>query len=240
MQPRAACPSRIKRLRRPCAAIGAISLVALAASLPGCALAYLGGAMAQAADEQSLIDVTARYAGLKNQTVAVVVNCGLDILYDHPNLVPFLTGAVTTNVGRQVEGVKMMRPDHVVAWQTQTPQWDAMPYAELIKTLGVDRIIYVDVYEYRLHPPGNMWLWEGVCAANIGIIERDGFDPDNFASTFSIEGRFPPVSGVDRNQAGRGQIEQGVMAEFVRKTAWLFYDHEEPKYPDKYRPELHR
>ena len=28
----------------------------------------------------------------------------------------------------------------------------------------------------------------------------------------------------------------GVLAEFIKFTAWLFHEHLEPKYPDKYRP----
>jgi hypothetical protein len=110
----------------------------------------------------------------------------------------------------------------------------------MAEALDVDRIVYVDIVEYRLNPPGNQWLWEGVCAANVGIIERDGFDPDAFAETFEISSRFPEETGVERSSATAGQIELGLLGQFVQRTAWLFHTHIEPKYPDKYRPELDR
>ena len=48
---------------------------------------------------------------------------------------------------------------------------------------------------------------------------------------------FPGISGVDTYQASAGQIETGLLAKFIKQTAWLFHTHLEPKYPDKYRPE---
>ena len=112
-----------------------------------------------------------------------------------------------------------------------------MPYGELAESLNVDRVIFIDIYEYRLNPPGNRWLWEGVCAANVSVIERDGFDPDMFADTFDVVSNFPTIEGVDRTAATARQIETGVLADFVKRTAWIFHEHLEPKYPDKFRPE---
>ena len=104
-------------------------------------------------------------------------------------------------------------------------------------SLGVNRVVFIDIYEYRLNPPGNRWIWDGVCAANISLIERDGFDPDMFVDTFTVTSEFPKIEGVDRTAATEQQIETGLLAEFVKRTAWLFHEHVEPKYPDKFRPE---
>ena len=79
-------------------------------------------------------------------------------------------------------------------------------------------------------------MWDGVCAANIGVIERGGYDPDTFVDTFNIESRFPDLEGVGRDNASHSQIETGVLVAFVQRTAWLFHTHLEPKHPDKYRP----
>jgi hypothetical protein len=149
-----------------------------------------------------------------------------------------VTTAVTGSIGRHVPGIQVLHPDMVLSWQWRTPMWNAMPYGDIAANLDVERVVYIEIYEYRLNPPGNRWLWEGVCAANVSVIERDGFDPDMFAGTYPVTGAFPTIKGVDRDSATAERIEIGVMADFVRKTAWLFYDHEEPKYPDKYRPEL--
>jgi len=130
-----------------------------------------------------------------------------------------------------------VHPDQVIAWQWRTPQWNAMPYGELPAALGVDRVVYIDIYEYRLNPPGNYWLWEGVCAANIGVIEPDGFDPDMFADSYNVVSTFPHIQNVDRTGATAQQVETGLLAEFIKQAAWLFHEHIEPKHPDKFRPE---
>ena len=101
-------------------------------------------------------------------------------------------------------------------------------------------MVIVELYEFRLHPPGNRWLWEGVCAAHVNVIETDSFDPDVPADVLEVTATFPNVTGLDRSAATAQQIEFGLLAEFVKRTAWLFHLHEEPKYPDKYRPEVEK
>ena len=43
---------------------------------------------------------------------------------------------------------------------------------------------------------------------------------------------------MDRDSATQDSIETGLLAQFIKHTAWLFYPHLEPKYPDKYKPEV--
>jgi len=43
---------------------------------------------------------------------------------------------------------------------------------------------------------------------------------------------------LSRDEAKEADIERGVLYEFIKQTSWLFYFHEEPKHPDRYRPEL--
>lgn len=218
----------------------AVGLIAAVLASGGCAIMHLGGAMAQAWDEQKLVEKLPRYDGLENKTVAVIVDAPLEILYEHPDVVGQITTGITYRIGRDVPGARVVVPENVIAWQWQNPDWNTMAYGELAETLNVDRVVHVDLYEFRLNPPGNSWLWDGVCAASVSVIERDGFDPDVFADTFDIVGKFPDVEGVERSQAQASQIQTGVLAEFIKKSVWLFYKHLEPKHPDKYRPELDR
>ena len=224
--------------RFPRAAAILTALAALGATAGGCALFELGAALAQSHEDQKLVEILPKYNDLNGRTVAVIVDAPLDVLYEHPTLVQTITGGVTLRIARDVENVRVVPPAQIVQWQWKNPDWASMPYGEIVDTIGVDRVIYVDIYEYRLNPPGNRWLWEGVCAATIGVIEKDSFDPDSFADTFDVSGAFPTVSGVDRSAATADQIQTGVLAEFIKRSAWLFHKHLEPKNPDRYRPEL--
>lgn len=208
------------------------------ALLSGCVLAKAVGGALQNEEYQKKIEVLPKYNDLSGQRVAVLVDADLGTLYDYPDLIAQITGGVSVRISAHVPNVEMLNPDSVMRWQYKTPMWNAMPYGDIAKSLKADRVIYIDVYEYRLNPPGNRYLWEGVCAANIHIIERDFLDPDMFADSFEVTAEFPTISHVDRNSATQQAIETGVLYSFVQRVSWLFYTHLEPKYPDKYRPEM--
>ncbi|MBT8485488.1 MAG: hypothetical protein KJO43_07900 [Phycisphaerae bacterium] len=226
------------RLARFTVTLGSFACVfAFAAASGGCAIGHLIGGMLQNEEYQKLVETPPEYADLSGKRIAVVVDADLSVTYNHPKLVEMVTTGVTMRIGRDVPEAAVVHPQTILAWQWRTPQWNAMPYADLCESLNVDRVVFIDIYEYRLNPPGNRWLWEGVCAASVGVIEREGFDPDMFADSFNVTSNFPSVTGVERTAASEGQIETGLLAQFIQKTAWLFHDHLEPKYPDKYRPE---
>jgi hypothetical protein len=215
-------------------------LLVLALLVTGCGIPELVGGALQNEEYQKKITVYPKYEDLENQTVAIIIATDMATQYEHPNLAAKMCSGISARIARHVPGCsdKVLDPRLVVNWQFRTPQWDALSYGEMADLLKVDRIVYIDIYEYRLHPPGNSWQWEGVCAGKIGVIERDGIDPDIFASQFDVIVEFPGVTGLTASEANAQQVETGLLAEFIKKTAWLFYEHEEPKYPDKYRPHL--
>ena len=219
---------------RRCRAV-TIVLPAVTMLLAGCGFERLVGGMAQNYEYQKVIEVHPVYTGLEDKTVAVLVDVDIGTLYDHPEVM--LT--IATNIAREIQlnvpGVRVAAPNYVGEWQFRTPMWSAMPYGEIAESLGVDRVVHIDLYEYRLHPAGNRWLWDGVCAAHVGIIERDGLDPDSYADVFNVESVYPPLKGVGRDSATAELIQTGLLALFIEKTGWLFYSHYEPKYPDRFR-----
>jgi len=220
----------------------AAALAAAAMLLTGCEVGKLIGGIAQADEDQKLIEVLPKYDGLQGHTVAVVVDADMSTLYEHPYLVAKLTNEVSAQIAQLVPDCmgKVQPPQAVINWQYRTPQWSALPLGDLADQLNVDRVVHIDVLEYRLNPPGNRWLWEGVCVARVGIIERGGIDPDTFSQTFDINAKFPTVTGVGRESASEANIQTGLLFTFVQKTGWLFYKHEEPKHPDRYNPKLNR
>ena len=106
-----------------------------------------------------------------------------------------------------------------------------MPYGEIAKELGVERLVFIDLYEYRLNPVGNSYLWDGVAGANIGVIEADGLAPDEFVFTTNLVQRFPDKDGVGKESARREDIQRGLITLFVQHASWIFYRHIEDKYP---------
>lgn len=206
----------------------------------GCLVGELVGGMMQNEEYQKLVDTPPKYTGLENHTAAIIVDTDLSMLYEYPDLGAKVAGGVSARIARDVPGARVLNPQVVLSWQYRAPQWAALPYGEMCAQLNVDRIVMIEIVEYRLNPPGNRYVWDGTAVARVGVIERDGLDPDTFAETFDITAKFPNLEGVGRDDANAQQIEIGLLAEFIKKTAWIFHQHLEPKYPDKYRPELDR
>lgn len=215
-----------------------LSLLAAMLAAGGCAVPlFIGGAL-QNEEYQKLLDTPPKYAGLEDQTVAVIVNADMATLYEHPGLTADIAGGISQRIGHFAPGAKVLNPQHVINWQYRTPQWSALPYGDMAEQLNVERVVYIELLEYRLNPPGNRWLWEGVATGRIGVIERHSLDPDSFIETFDVAAKYPSISGVGRESTDQAHIEFGLKYNFIEKASWLFYQHLEPKYPDKYRPEL--
>lgn len=210
---------------------GLLGVVSVAL-LQGCVFFELAGALGENIERYKKIEVLAEYDGLDNKTVAVVVQCDPSILYEHPSV----SGTVSMNVSRRISehvpGARVLDYRHVMQWQYQTPSWSMLPYGEIATELGVERVVFIEVYEFRLHPAGNRYLWDGACASSVGIIEGDGWDTDAFAKTWEITVKFPDIQGVGRESASESSIQMGVLAKFVDEVSWLFYRHVEDKYPD--------
>ena len=209
-----------------------VILITTSLLLSGCFVPALAGAIGQNIERYKKIEVLAEYEGLDNQTVAVVIQCEPSTLYEHPSVYGTIAMNISRRLQENVPGIKVLGYQQVMQWQYQTPSWSMLAYGEIAEELGVERVVFVEVYEFRLHPDGNRYLWDGACAGSVGIIERDGWDPDSFAKSWDIAVKFPDVTGVGRESATESQIEMGVLAKFVDEVSWLFYRHIEDKYPD--------
>lgn len=213
--------------------------------LCGCSIFAFGGAVKQSIEDQKLVETHPVY-NLDEQTIAVVISANLAVHYQHPGIANLIAEGVVARLAKAssegkagVKKIRILDPSVVAHWQFNTPQWSAMPTSELIEQLNVDRVIYIDLHEYRLTPPGNEWLWEGLCEATIGVVEKDAYEQDGFTDVYTIAATFPRRPSVlARQEADEADIARGLLTEFMKQTAWLFYFHLEPKNPDRYRPEL--
>jgi hypothetical protein len=207
-------------------------LVATTLVLAACQLPGIVGAIGHNIEREKKIEVLAKYTGLDNKRVAVMVKADMGVLYEHPTLMPNVSANLSQRLHENVSGIKVLDPRTVLNFQYQRPSWAAMPLGQVAEELDVDRIVVVDIYEYRLNPPGNRWMWEGVCGAHIGVVERDGLEPDEMIEQWNVTAKFPPQEGTARDQLSQVLVQNGLVSTFVRNAAWVFYDHIEDKYPD--------
>ncbi|MSQ90203.1 MAG: hypothetical protein EXS01_02250 [Phycisphaerales bacterium] len=222
-------PQKSLRLARISCALSIAALLPLS----GCIAAGIAAAIGSNIEKGKQIEVLAKYRGLENKSVAVLAHTDMRTAYEYPTALTNVVGNVANFLSKHVDGIRLMDPRYSVAWMHQTPGWPTSPLADLTKELDVDRVIVIDIYEYRLNPEGNSFMWDGVVGANIGIVERDGIDPDSYAEEFQIISKFPDMEGIGKAQAGPHEIEIGLQKTFVDDLTFLFYDHIEDKYPDR-------
>jgi hypothetical protein len=213
----------------------AVLACATLAALPGCGVFGVASKVGEAIESEKQVEVLARYRGLENKSIAVVVNADRSVLYEYPTVVPYITSSVAGGIRNRVSGVKdkVMPPAESLGWCYRTPSWTTLPLGQVADDLRVDRVVVIDIYEFRLNPPGNRWLWDGMAAANVGIIERDSLDPDAFVEEYSVAVKFPEKMEIGRESAREEDVLLGLTAKFAQTITKLFYDHLEAKYPDR-------
>lgn len=170
--------------------------------------------------------VKAQYLGLENQRVAVMVAADEYTLFQAPGAPLKVSRAVSSRIAANVPGVTVVPPRDVMKFQQENPYWTAVPYGELVAKLDVDRIVLIDLIEYRTHEPGNAHVWQGMATGEIGVVEAEAEDPDNFAFATTVRAQFPEQSAIGMLNTDNETVELGLLVTFARDAGGLFFDHE--------------
>ena len=222
----------LKFLPHRCVSAAALTLAVvlaagavLAAMLPGCAL--VGATTYAIAGPTKTVTVPAEYTGLEGKSVAVMIAGDEYLLYRYPKAQILLATNIAARIVENIDGVRMVNPQPITKFQKENPEWMTLPYGELIQRVQVDRIVLVDLGDYRLHDPGNRELWRAVIEGNIGVVEADSRDPDNYAYYKGVRATFPEDGGVGVLESDQETVELAVTTLFAQKVAKLFYTHDE-------------
>ena len=221
-------PSR-PALRR--VALSLAMACALAANA-GCEIVGIASVMAESYKRSSTRTVPAEYRGLEGKNFAVIVSSDRVIQSDNPNLLPRLGVAFAERLREHAGAAGYVPPDVMFAYLTANPRWAARPYSDIAEELGVERLIIVEVLEFRLHEPGNQYLWNGAASAIVGVVEADGPLPDEFIFRRQVRVKFPDSDGFGPLDYGATFVSMRLQTRLLDRVTWLFYDHQEPYYPD--------
>lgn len=209
-------------------------MLAGAATLSGCVVAALVGGMAESYQETASVERPAEYLGLQGRTFALIVSADRSIEAEFPGLIATLTIQMTNEIAvpERTQAAGVVPGPAVLQFQYDHPDWYAWSYPQLAEELGVDRLIMVDLYDYRLYEVGNVHLWDGRAAARVGVLEVDGAIPGDFSFTREIQVRFPDSDGYGPSEIPARAIRAQLSKRLIDRVTWLFYDHME-----KYRPD---
>ena len=233
-------PTAMYPLKRQkmCLASAQLCLSALALAfvlaLGGCKVAGFAAVTYDNYQRSGTHRVAEEYKGLAAKSWAVVVIADRSIQAETPDLLPWMTRQICERLTKEQPkiGASGMAPaERVLRYQYDHPTWAAMPYGELAKALTVDRLIIVEIIEYRLNEPGNQYLWSGLATGNVGVIESESATPDEFAFEKPISVRFPDGESFGPTDYDRQTVATRLGGRFIDRATWLFYSHDEPNVP---------
>lgn len=207
--------------------MGVVLLLAMGVGAAGCAAVGVAAVAAKAVEESRPKKVLAEYEGLRGKSFAVVVAADRSVSAQFPTLVTELSLRINDRLWTNAGARAGVPTQDLLRYLYQHPEWTAQPYSDLAKTLSVERLVIVDLTEFRLNDPGNRYLWDGAAAGTVSVIEADSPVPDEFVYQKPFVVRFPDVTGVEQSQFTAQQVASVLIGRFVNRASWIFYDHEE-------------
>src|SRR5258706_12461073 len=131
-------------------------------------------------------DTAPAYAGLKGQTVGVMVWADQGSRIDFPMLQADVARGITTKLSQitnpkdakkkekvppELAGVGYLNPLSIVRFQEDHPELESLPSTEIATRLGVTRVIYVQIYSFETHPNVSIDLYKVNVGAKLEVLE---------------------------------------------------------------------
>lgn len=219
--------ARSPAVRRPHTVVRALALALAGLTMvagSGCVLSPL----LRSSELKGSKDVPPKYTGLAGKSFAVVVAADRSIQATYPMLIPQVTQTVSQRLKDNVGASGWIPPDDVIGFQYQHPQWTTWTLQKLAQELEVDRLVFIDIQEFRLNEPGNQYLWKGTAGGLVGVVEADTDTSESFAFSEPISVQYPTKeTGLSPSQTSWNDMQVILAKRLVDRASWMFYEHEE-------------
>lgn len=215
----------IRALALTASALGATLAMA---TLSACFIPAAIGGMAESYQRTGSTTYPAQYDGLVGKSFAVVTSSSRMIEAEHPGLSARITQRVNDRLIQNANPGYAIPSRDLLMVLYNTPQWTAMTRADVAGMLGVERLIVIEIIEYRIQEPGNQYTWDGAISGIVSVFEADSAIPDDPMFEKAIRISFPDSPGFTSADIPEAAVTTELSNRFVNRAAWLFYEHEEP------------
>jgi len=212
-----------------------IALSGAFVTLGGCAIPALIGGMAESYKKTSTHEVKPETNVLDGKSFAVLVTADRSIEEMAPGLSATLVARITQvladpHTDSGTTGV--VPPSMVIQYMYDHPGWRAKSMEDLAKDLGgVQRLVFVEVSEFRTTEPGNKYIYDGVAAGSVAVVEADSKLSDYYSFERTILVKYPDEQGRRPEEIPEAAVRTELMRRFVDRVVWPFMSHQEPYYP---------
>ena len=216
-----------------------IAVLAIVPFVPGCQCLNWMLYVIAPASRMKTVRPDPTIPSLKDKTLAVLVLTSPDVDLAYGTIRYELSNIISSefrNQGKSHREIKRVLPidsRKIVRYQDENPSWDAMPPAELCRSLNADYVLVVSVIEFSTRERGSMHLSRGRLvaeAALYGAETPEKGDPDKpiWRTEDMIRVVYPendPMGVNDPNRAIQRKTQQ-VFAEILVRR---FYKHKVEK-----------
>jgi len=170
----------------------------------------------------------AEYARIEGKSFAVVCSASRVIEAEHPGITARINQRVNDRLIQNAAPSYAIPSGDLLTVLYNTPQWPAMTREDVANLLGVERLIVIEIVDYRLNEPGNQYVWDGAIAGIVSVYESDSALPNDPIYEQSLSIRFPDSSGFMKSDIPEAAVTAELSNRFINRAAWLFYEHDEP------------
>ncbi|HVZ94339.1 MAG TPA: hypothetical protein VG797_07505 [Phycisphaerales bacterium] len=205
------------------------------APMAGCWIPLAIGGMVESYKKDSTHSVEGEYTGLRGKTYAILVMTDRIILGNFPTIIGRFAAQATdrlTSENAKIGATGAVPAAWVMEFQLANPAWTSWTYDRIMDELGVERLVVIDITEYRLQEPGNSYLWDGVTSARVGVVEKEASIPGEFDFKKDVRVAFPNKKGIGPQDMSREVVQGQLDRRLLDRVTWLFYEHQEPYYPE--------
>jgi hypothetical protein len=205
-------------------------------SLSGCNIIAAVGQLAPPPD------VGAAYTNLKGQTVGVMVWVDRGPKIDYPMLQADIAKSLTSKLTvltqpkdkkkptPELAGVQYLNPMTVIRFQEDHPELEGLPPTDVATRLGVTRVIYIEVKDFRTHAPDSPDIFKGLLSASLEVLEVTS-GPNKVAKVGynnpSMDIEYPPdrPEGLAIGDTSAQTLYDKTVDEFTTQVSLLFFRH---------------
>jgi hypothetical protein len=200
---------------------------AVLACLPGCIVGAAVGGMMESAHRTGSHEVDAEYLGIAGKSFTVVCTADRLIQSDQPGLVARVIQRTNDRIIQNALPSHAIPSADLLTVLYNTPHWPAMTRGEVATLLEVQVLIVVEIIDYRLHEPGNQYIWDGSASCLVSVYESESGLPDDPVFEQAIRVSFPDSTGYMRTEIPESAVTTELSNRLINRVAWLFYNHEE-------------
>lgn len=209
--------------------------IGLAIVQGGCAIPALIGGMTESYRKSSTKTVKPETDVLDGKSFAVLVTTDRSIEETAPGISATLVARITqmlADPNNDAGTTGVVPPAMVIQYMYDHPGWRAKSMEDLAKELGnVQRLVFVEVSEFQTKEPGNRYLYDGVAAGSVAVVEADSSLADFYSFERSILVKYPDQQGFRVEEMPEAAVRTELMRRFVDRVVWPFITHQEPYYP---------